>query len=224
MTAMSNHLRTRIKICGLRTPQDVDACAQAGADAVGFVMYPPSPRAVNLDELAQLAPHVAAWQTPVALFVNPSPDEVHAVVRLMPQLVLQFHGDEDAGFCEQFRRPYLKALRIKPGMNILDMAAQHPSAQAFLMDSWSENYGGSGHTFDWSLLPSASELGQPLILSGGLHHDNVGQAVSAVRPFGVDVSSGVEASRGVKNSGLIFEFCRAVMQADAQLLSKRSTV
>lgn len=207
-------LRTRIKICGLKTQQAVSACVAAGADAVGFVFYPPSPRSVSPALAAELASGLGAWQTPVALFVNPDPLLVNEVVQRIPQVLLQFHGDETPAFCESFGRPYLKAVRMKDGVHVLEESARFKGAQALLLDSWSEQYGGSGHAFDWTLLPRQSEMSQPLVLSGGLSVNNVAVAISQVAPYGVDVSSGVESARGVKSESLIESFCQAVQRAD----------
>ncbi|WP_370263692.1 phosphoribosylanthranilate isomerase [Limnobacter sp.] len=210
-----DHLRTRIKICGLINEEAVKACTQAGADAVGFVFYPPSVRNIEPAAAAALARGLGAWQTPVALFVNAQPQLVHQVVQGMPNVLLQFHGDETPDYCESFARPYIKAIRMRGGVDLAQESARYASAQALLVDSWSESYGGSGHTFDWSLLPGQGALKQALVLSGGLDHANVAQAIAAIRPYGVDVSSGVESTRGVKDLNRIFEFCKAVHRADA---------
>ncbi|HEX5486684.1 phosphoribosylanthranilate isomerase [Limnobacter sp.] len=213
--------RTRIKICGLKTAQAVSACVAAGADAVGFVFYPPSPRAVVPDLAAELASGLGAWQTPVALFVNPEPTLVNEVIRKIPQVLLQFHGDESPDFCEAFGRPYLKAVRMKDGVDVIKESRRYGRAQALLLDSWSDQYGGSGHAFDWTLLPRQSEMSQPLVLSGGLSANNVEMAISQVAPYGVDVSSGVESARGVKSESLIESFCRAVQLADFNQVANR---
>ncbi|MCQ8895862.1 phosphoribosylanthranilate isomerase [Limnobacter humi] len=207
-------MRTRIKLCGLQTPDTVQACVQAGADAVGFVMYPPSPRHVSVEQAASLARYLGAWQTPVVLFVNPELDVVRQVIQAIPQVLLQFHGDEPPSFCEQFNRPYLKAIRMKADTDLMQASDMYQSAQALLVDSWSEAYGGSGHSFDWSLLPKPGALKQALVLSGGLDDANVGQAIRAVMPYGVDVSSGIESARGVKDHRKIARFCAAVQAAD----------
>lgn len=210
-------MRTRIKLCGLQTPDTVQACVQAGADAVGFVMYPPSVRHVTVEQAARLARCLGAWQTPVVLFVNPDMELVRQTIQCIPQVLLQFHGDESAEFCEQFNRPYLKAIRMKADTDLHRASATFASAQALLVDSWSEAYGGSGHTFDWSLLPKPGELKQALVLSGGLDEANVGEAIRAIRPYGVDVSSGIESARGVKDIQKIAGFCGAVQVADMNI-------
>jgi len=211
-------MRTRIKLCGFQTEDTVRAATQAGADAIGFVFYPPSPRHVDVVQAGHLARCMGAWQTPVALFVNPQPEFVQSVIAEIPNVLLQFHGDESPAFCESFQRPFMKAVRMKPGVDLLAESARFHAAQAMLVDSWSEAYGGTGHTFDWSLLPKASELKQALVLSGGLDELNVAQAVAVLKPYGVDVSSGIESARGVKCIEKIEKFCRAVHKADAGLL------
>ncbi|HEX4855729.1 MAG TPA: phosphoribosylanthranilate isomerase [Limnobacter sp.] len=210
-------MRTRIKLCGFQTEDTVRASTQAGADAVGFVFYPPSPRNIELDAAAHLARCLGAWQTPVALFVNPEADFVQSVIRSIPNVLLQFHGDEEPAFCESFQRPFMKAIRMRSGVNLLVESDRFRSAQALLVDSWSEAYGGTGHTFDWSLLPGPGELKQPLVLSGGLDDGNVAAAINGLNPYGVDVSSGIESSRGVKSIEKIEKFCKAVQKADAGL-------
>ncbi len=211
-------MRTRIKLCGFQTEDTVRAATWAGADAVGFVFYPPSPRHIEVAQAGQLARCLGAWQTPVALFVNPKADFVNSVISEIPNVLLQFHGDESPQFCDSFRRPYIKAIRMKAGVDLRQESVRFHSAQALLVDSWSEAYGGTGHTFDWSLLPKAGELKQALVLSGGLDASNVEQAIHGLRPYGVDVSSGIESARGVKSIEKIEMFCKAVQKADAGLL------
>ncbi|MBU0541577.1 MAG: phosphoribosylanthranilate isomerase [Limnobacter sp.] len=211
-------MRTRIKLCGFQTEDTVRAATRAGADAVGFVFYPPSPRHIEVAQAGQLARCLGVWQTPVALFVNPQADFVNSVISEIPNVLLQFHGDESPQFCDSFRRPYIKAIRMKAGVDLRQESVRFHSAQALLVDSWSEAYGGTGHTFDWSLLPKAGELKQALVLSGGLDASNVEQAIHGLRPYGVDVSSGIESARGVKSVEKIEMFCKAVQKADAGLL------
>lgn len=211
-------MRTRIKLCGFTTQDTVLAASRAGADALGFVFYPPSPRHVELDQAVELVRCMSAWQVPVALFVNPSPTLVLEVIKRIPNVVLQFHGDESAEFCDGFSSPYLKAVRMKAGVDLLEESCKYPNAQALLVDSWSESYGGTGHTFDWSLLPKQGELKQGLVLSGGLDETNVAMAIQNIKPYGVDVSSGIESQRGVKSIEKIEAFCKAVYAADAKQL------
>ena len=205
-------LRTRIKICGLTRAEDVHAAVEAGADALGLVFYPPSPRFVAPESAASLARLVPPFVTTVGLFVNATPEFVREVLAAVPINLLQFHGDEDEAYCRQFDRPYVKAARMKPGVDLLQYAAAFSSAQAILVDAFVEGYGGGGKVFDWNLIPPT--LPKPLILSGGLDAGNVGEAVARVRPAAVDVSSGVEAAKGIKDSSKIRAFVAAVRAAD----------
>jgi phosphoribosylanthranilate isomerase len=204
--------RTRIKICGLTREADVDTAVAAGADAIGLVLYPKSPRAVTLARAAELARRLPPFVTPVALFVNASEDEVRAACHAIPNLLLQFHGDESVAECERFGRPYLRAARMMPSFDLLDFARQFASAQAVLLDAHVEGYGGGGKVFDWSLIPSG--VARPVVLSGGLNPANVTDGVLQVRPSAVDVSSGVEAAKGIKDAELMHQFCAAVRAAD----------
>ena len=207
--------RTRIKICGLTREADVDAAVAAGADAIGFVLYAKSPRAVTPQRAAELARRLPPFVTPVGLFVNAAPALVEAALAAVPNLTLQFHGDERPADCERWARAYLRAARMAPGFDLLDFSQQFSSAQAILVDAFVDGYGGGGKVFDWSLLPPS--VPSPVVLSGGLSAANVIDGVLKVRPWAVDVSSGVEEAKGLKNAGLMREFCAAVRQADAQL-------
>ncbi|HCZ17174.1 MAG TPA: phosphoribosylanthranilate isomerase [Accumulibacter sp.] len=201
----------RIKICGLTRVEDLEQAVHAGADALGLVFYPPSPRFVDLPTAARLARAVPPFVTLVGLFVNADPAVVRATLAAVPMHLLQWHGDEDEAYCRQFDRPYIKAARVRPGIDLLQYAAGFPSAQAILLDAFVDGYGGGGKVFDWSLVPRS--LGKPLILSGGLDADNVGEAVRRVQPDAVDVSSGVEASKGIKDPEKIRAFVAAVKTA-----------
>ncbi len=208
--------RTRIKICGITREEDLAAAVAAGADAIGFVFYAPSPRYVTPQRASQLVARVPPFISRVGLFVNESADAVKAVLAVVPLDLLQFHGDEDAAFCSAFGRPWIKAARVKPGFDLLEYAsafAGASGASGLLLDAHVEGYGGGGQTFDWSLIPRSLPL--PVILSGGLHPGNVTAAVRAVRPWAVDVSSGVEAARGIKDARKIAEFIAGVRDADA---------
>ncbi len=219
---MSVIKRTRIKICGLKTPEHVDAAVAAGADALGFVMYPPSVRAIQLDVLSALTRRVPAFVSVVALFVDSTQAEVRAVIDAARIDLLQFHGKEPREFCESFARPYMKAIAVDDGFNLLESRQQYSSASALLLDTPSKGHGGSGKTFNWQLINTAnvaSASAPPLVLSGGLTPANVGDAIRAVKPFAVDVSSGVESSRGEKSTDLIHQFCHAVRTADAAQIS-----
>lgn len=206
-------MHPRIKICGLTRADDVRAAIDAGADAIGLVFYPPSPRFVSLERAEELARLVPPFVTTVGLFVNADPQTVRATLAAVPLHLLQFHGDEDEDYCRQFDRPYVKAARMRPGFDLLQYAIAFPSAQAVLVDAFVDGYGGGGKTFDWNLIPSA--LPKPLILSGGLDADNVGEAVVRVKPAAVDVSSGVESAKGIKDAARIHAFVAAVRAAKA---------
>lgn len=208
-------MRTRIKICGLRTAEMVDAAVIAGADALGFVFYAKSVRALTPAQAAPLVERLPPFVIPVGLFVNAAPAEIEAALSLMPHLLLQFHGDESPADCERWGRPYVRAIAMTPATRLLDCAAQYPRAQALLVDApvhVDGGYGGGGKVFDWSLL--AANAASRLVLSGGLNAANVGDGIRQVRPWAVDVSSGVESSRGVKHPDLIQRFCAAVRLAD----------
>jgi phosphoribosylanthranilate isomerase len=207
--------RTRVKICGLTREGDVAAAVAAGADAVGFVLYEKSVRHVSLARAVALAAVLPPFVTPVLLFVNAAPADVRAAAAALPQALLQFHGDEAPADCEAAGRPYLRAVRMVPGLDLLDWAHRFKSASALLLDAHVEGYGGGGKVFDWSLIPA--DVRCPLVLSGGLNPANVIDGVLHVRPHAVDVSSGVEASKGIKDAVLMRRFCEAVRDADARL-------
>jgi phosphoribosylanthranilate isomerase len=207
--------RTRIKICGVSRPEDVDAAVDAGADAVGFVFHPGSPRFLSTDAARVLAAALPPYVTPVGLFVNAEPATIAAVVAAIPTLVLQFHGDETPEACAAAGRPYLRAARMAPGFDLLDFARRFSGAQGLLLDTHVEAFGGSGKVFDWSLVPRA--VPHRLVLSGGLHAGNVGSGIRELRPWAVDVSSGVESARGVKDAAAIHAFCDAVREADLRI-------
>ena len=207
---------TRIKICGLTQREDLLAAVASGANALGFVFYHKSPRNINLQQAVQLSAIVPPFVTSVGLFVNPTVDAVREVMDLIPLDVLQFHGEEEPEFCAQFGRPYLKAIRVKAGVNLVQCAAKYAGAQGLLLDAFVEGaHGGTGASFDWALIPRNLPL--PIILSGGLHAGNVAEAVAQVRPYAVDVSSGVEASKGIKDAVKMTAFINEVKQIDIQL-------
>ncbi len=219
--------RTRIKICGLTREEDVDAAVAAGADAIGFVMYGPSPRGVTVERASRLASRLPPFVTPVMLFVNASLADIAAACAKMPNALLQFHGDETPEQCLQAARPFLRAARIPlneaspsggAGFNLVKYAEDFKAAQAILLDAHVEGYGGGGKTFNWSLLPPS--VSAHLVLSGGLTPANVTDGILQVRPrcktLAVDVSSGVEISKGIKSADKINQFVAAVRAADEQ--------
>jgi phosphoribosylanthranilate isomerase len=213
-------IRTRIKICGLKTAEHVDVAIHSGADALGFVLYPPSSRAIDLAHLSDLTGRVPAFVSTVALFVNATKEEVATALATARIDLLQFHGDEPEAFCASFGRPYLKAFAVTDTFDLLQSSMKYATASALLLDTPSAGHGGSGKTFNWQLINTTnkpSATAPRLVLSGGLTAANVADAISAVNPFAVDVSSGVEVSRGEKSSQLIQDFCRAVRAADSQI-------
>jgi phosphoribosylanthranilate isomerase len=200
---------TRIKICGITRVQDALAVAAGGADAIGLVFYKPSPRYVSIALAAELARALPPFVTTVGLFVNAAPELVREVLAAVPLDVLQFHGDESPEYCAQFGKPYLKAIRVKAGVDLLQCAADFSSAQGLLLDAFVEGIpGGTGASFDWALIPK--NLTVPVILSGGLDAENVAAAIKQVRPYAVDVSSGVEVSKGIKDATKIAAFINEV--------------
>jgi phosphoribosylanthranilate isomerase len=211
--------RTRIKICGLTREADVAAAIRAGADAIGFVLYAKSPRHVGIERATTLARALPPFVTPVCLFVNAEAAEIAAAVAAIPLALLQFHGDETAAECDAAGRPYLRAVRMAPGLDLLDCAHRFPHAQALLLDAPVDSYGGGGKVFDWSLIPPDLPPGvrSRLVLSGGLNPANVIDGVLHARPFAVDVSSGVESSKGIKDAALMRRFCESVREADSRL-------
>lgn len=217
-------LRTRIKICGLTRETDVDAAVHAGADAIGFVLYPQSPRFVSPERAAELARRLPPFVTPVLLFVNASPEFIGKGVSAVPNALLQFHGDETPADCAAAGRPFIRAARIPPGpagagFDLLKYASDYAAAQAILLDAHVEGYGGGGQSFDWTAFPwSHPQLNASsrLVLSGGLTPANVTDGIRLVRPWAVDVSSGVEAAKGLKDPDRMLAFVAAVRAADAQ--------
>jgi len=203
--------RTRVKICGLTRIDDARAAADAGADAIGLVFYGPSPRAVSLETAAAIAAALPPFVTVVGLFVNPTREEVEQTLAAVPLDLLQFHGDETPEFCESFARPYLKAVRVRPDTDLGAFQERYARARGHLFDAWHEElYGGSGQRFDWRLLDAARDGGTRGILAGGLTPANVAQACRMVRPWAVDVSSGVESAPGIKSAELINQFIKEV--------------
>ena len=210
-------LRTRIKICGITRAEDATAVVDAGADALGLVFYPPSPRAVDIAAAKIIVADVPAFVSVTALFVNPTVEEVQSVLDSVRIDLLQFHGDEEDAFCRQFNRPYIKALRVRQASDVVALCLRFPSALAVLLDSYKPGVpGGTGETFDWSLVPATPP--KPIILAGGLAPENVAAAIEQVAPFAVDISGGVEAAKGIKDHGKINEFVKEVYRVDQHRL------
>jgi phosphoribosylanthranilate isomerase len=209
-------MRTRIKICGITRTQDARAAAQAGADAIGLVFYPQSPRYLSAERAVEIRNALPPFVQTVALFVNPDAPQVAQVIGRVQPSLLQFHGEETPEFCSQFGMPYVKAYRVRSGVtqgvDALEYLRPFSRAAAWLFDSYVAEYGGVGESFDWSLVPAACD--RPLILSGGLARENVAEAIRHVRPWGVDVSSGVESAKGIKDAAKIAAFIAEVRNAD----------
>ena len=217
---------TRIKICGITRVEDALAAAHCGADAIGLVFYERSPRHVSIAQAAQLAAALPPFVSVVGLFVNAEAALVREVLAQVPLDLLQFHGDESPEYCAQFAMPYLKAIRVKAGVDLLQCASDFRSAKGLLLDAHVEGIpGGTGTTFDWSLIPK--QLPLPVILSGGLAAENVAAAIKQVQPYAVDVSSGVESGgvesggvevgKGIKDAAKIARFIQEIRQADVRL-------
>ena len=206
-------MRTRVKVCGITSVGDALAAARHGADAVGLIFYPPSPRLVSLERANEIAASLPPFVTRVAVFVNPAREDVETVLRACGPDLLQFHGEESPEFCRGFGMPYLRAARVRPGVDLLNFLSSFADASGWLLDAFrQELYGGTGEAFDWDLIPQG--MARPLVLSGGLDADNVGAAIRRVKPWAVDVSSGVESAKGVKDERRIAAFMEAVRNAN----------
>lgn len=202
-------MNTRVKVCGITRLEDALVAANAGADALGFVFYAPSPRAVEPATVAQIIQQLPAFVTTTGLFVNATAGKIQATLEQTRLDLLQFHGDETPEFCESFGRPYIKALRMQPGVDIAALAQTYTGARGILLDTYVQGVpGGTGQAFDWQDIPET--LAKPLILAGGLDVDNVRQAIEQVRPWAVDVSGGVEMERGIKCAEKIRAFMHQV--------------
>jgi phosphoribosylanthranilate isomerase len=209
-----NRVRTRINICGIREALHGVVAADAGADAIGLVFYRESPRYVTPSAAANVVAILPPFVTAVGLFVDADEGKIHDTLKTVRLDCLQFHGEESPEFCASFGIPYVRAVGMKQGVDLLEYAGRFSSARALLLDAHVPGIpGGTGQTFDWSAIPR--DLPMPIILSGGLSAENVGPAIQAVRPWAVDVSSGVEASRGTKDPRKIVEFIRRVQREDA---------
>ena len=207
--------RTRIKICGITREADLAAAVEAGADAVGFVLYPQSGRYVTPERARQLCALVPPFVTVVGLFVNQDGARVREIARTAHLQLLQFHGDETPDYCTQFDLPYIKAARVTPSLDLLKFEQQYNTACGILLDAFVDGYGGGGEVFDWDLIQKQlTGPGARYVVSGGLRPSNTAAAIEALRPFGVDVSSGVESAKGIKDAALIRQFIAAVRAAD----------
>jgi len=199
----------RSKICGITRIEDALAAVEAGADAIGLVFYAKSPRAVSIEQAASILQALPPFVTTVGLFVDMPRDELQQLLQRLPLDLLQFHGDESPADCEGHGRPYIKALRVRSGESVSAAMAPYSGARGILLDTFVEGVpGGTGASFDWSLVPE--NAGKPIILAGGLDAGNVAVAIRQVRPYAVDVSGGVEASKGIKDAGKIRAFIQAV--------------
>ena len=206
---MSN---VRSKICGITRLEDALTAVEAGADAIGFVFYAKSPRAVDVRQARAIIAELPPFVTTVGLFVNASRCELNEILEVVPLDLLQFHGDETPADCEGYHRPWIKALRVRPGDDLQAACKHYAAASGILLDAYVPGVpGGTGESFDWSLIPQ--HLSKPIILAGGLSADNVAEAIRQVRPYAVDVSGGVEQQKGIKDAAKIEAFMRAVRQA-----------
>ncbi|MBM3347531.1 MAG: phosphoribosylanthranilate isomerase [Betaproteobacteria bacterium] len=206
-------MRTRIKMCGITRRQDAECAVRAGSDALGFIFWPSSARYIAPAEARDIIRDVGPFVATVGVFVNPAANEVRAAISAAGISALQFHGEEDADFCGSFGLPFLKAFKVGQGRDLLKSLDNYEAAAGWLFDAFDPRLvGGTGEAFDWSLIPAG--LARPLVLSGGLHTGNVGEAIRRVRPFAVDVSSGIETGKGIKSAEMIAAFVQGVRNAD----------
>ncbi len=202
-------LRVRVKICGITRVEDALAAVAQGADAIGLVFYAPSPRAVSIEQAAAIAKQIPAFVSVVGLFVNAEASFVKEVITQVPLDLLQFHGDETPEQCARYGLPFIKAVRVKSDTNLVQCAKDYSASRALLLDTYTEGVaGGTGHVFDWGLIPP--DLNKPVVLAGGLTAENVALAIQQVNPYAVDVSGGVEASKGIKDAAKIAAFMQQV--------------
>ncbi|NCF09144.1 MAG: phosphoribosylanthranilate isomerase [Gammaproteobacteria bacterium] len=214
------HARTRVKICGITRPQDALAAAALGVDAIGLVFWPSSPRAVSAAQAREVVASLPPFVSTVGLFVNATQNELEAVLDQVPLDLLQFHGDESPEFCRSARRPYLKAVRMRPGVDLDRLVGAYADAAGLLVDAYVAGMpGGTGETFDWDALPSVS--GVPLVLAGGLAPGNVADAIRRVGPWAVDVSGGVESAKGIKDAVKMAAFMQGVKDGDRERGTQR---
>ena len=216
MNTPLNIARTRIKFCGITRLSDALEAVRLGVDALGFVFYPPSPRNIGIEQATDIIRQLPAFVSSVGLFVNSSEEQLKQVIQSTRIDVLQFHGDETAEQCqlyaERFRKPYLKAVRMKPGTELQSVATEYAGASGLLLDSYQKGTpGGTGTTFDWGCIPSS--MSKPIILAGGLSSDNVADAIKQVTPYAVDVSGGIEQDKGIKDAAKMAAFVKEVVNA-----------
>ncbi len=208
-------IRTRVKICGITRTEDAVSVVESGADAIGLVFYRPSPRAVDIKQAQQIVKAVPAFVTVVALFVNPTIEQVRETLEHVRIDLLQFHGDEENDFCRQFQRPFIKAIRVRQTSDVVAARLRFADACGLLLDSYQPGVpGGTGLTFDWNMIPADEQKSLPLILAGGLTPKNVAHAIEQVHPYAVDVSGGVEANKGIKDAAKIKQFLSEVYRVD----------
>ena len=203
-------MRTRIKICGIKHSADALKAVECGADAIGLIFVEKSPRYASFTDARVIAESLPPFVTVVGLFMDASADLVREALKVVPLNLLQFHGDETPAFCDQFEMPYIKVLKMRENVNVVAFAQEYPNAAGILLDTFSKSGGGSGQTFDWNLIPEDMPL--PLILAGGLNPDNVASAVEIVKPYAVDVSSGVESEPSIKDHQKIEQFIKEVQR------------
>ena len=207
-------MRTRVKVCGITREEDALAAVAAGVDALGFVFYAPSPRNVSIEQAARIIAKIPAFVSSTALFVNADRKEIDSVISSTKIDLLQFHGDEDPSFCESFRRPYIKALRMRDDLDVLSLVSTYHSARAILLDAYVEGIpGGTGSSFDWQRIPA--QLSSRIVLAGGLDADNVADAIRQTNAYAVDVSGGVEAAKGIKDANKIRCFMNEVNRVNS---------
>ncbi|MEW5756803.1 MAG: phosphoribosylanthranilate isomerase [Pseudomonadota bacterium] len=205
----------RVKICGITRPEDALAAARAGADAIGLVFYAQSPRAVSIEQARAVLQVLPPFVTTVGLFVDAEPDRIEEVLAGVPLDLLQFHGDETPEQCERFHRPYLKVVRMRPGVDLAEYARRYHNARALLLDTYQPGVpGGTGESFDWGRVPVS--LDKPIVLAGGLTPGNVAAAITAVRPYAVDVSGGVESAKGIKDAAKMAAFIKEVRRVESE--------
>jgi len=208
-------MRTRVKICGITRVQDARSAVDSGADAIGLVFYPDSPRYVTPEQARRIAAEVAPFVSVVGLFVNAAPASIREVLDRVPLGLLQFHGQELNSECASVGLPFIKSVAMKPGVDLLEQVAAYPDAAGLLLDAWQpQAHGGGGEPFDWDRVPERLPL--PLILAGGLAPENVATAIRRVRPYAVDVSSGVESSKGIKSADRILAFMKGVTRCGTE--------